>query len=153
VVQARYLEAISTDPILTEGAYRAAVAHYTELLGENNRETLAVRSLLAQFLKRQNRLEEATAEWRALSDAVTNGAVARDDPLVSQFQGRYGECLKDIGRLEEAEPILIASHDAFIKRDPASRGAKLARERLRDLYTKKGDPDRAAKYAEPTPGG
>ncbi len=153
LVYARVHDLLGADPAEIERAYAAAITEYTRLMGESNRETLGVRSLYATFLRQRERFEEAEAQWRVLVQAVTSGVVPPDDPLVSQFQGRHGECLLAMGRLDDAEPILITSYDAFVKRDKNSLGSKLARQRLRDLYTQKGQPDKAVLYAEPAPGG
>ncbi len=151
LIRTEVLDKPGSDPAQTERAYRAAVEHYSRLMGETNIETLDVRSRLATFLRKQggDRLVDAAAEWKKLADDVT--AVHPDDKRVPMFRGRYGEVLMEMGRLEEAKPFLLASHDGFEKLK--SDGLKIAKERLVTLYTRLNQPEEAAKYAQPAPGG
>ncbi len=145
LVYARVNDKLGTDPATTERAFRDAIDHYTRLMGETNIETLSVRSQLAMFFRDHDRFEEAAREWKSLVDIVTSGAVRPDNPVIAQYQGRYGESLLLMERYTDAEPVLLASLAGY-KQRTRGRGFELVNGWLNDLYTRMGMPEKAAEY-------
>ncbi len=144
LVYAQVHDKLGANPVETERVYRRVIDEYARLMGESNRDTLNVRSQYAMFLRNQGRFEEAVTEWGDLVGEITS-VVDAEDPVISQWQGRYGESLLLAGRLDEAEPILLTSLEGY-KRRPPGKGFHLVNTWLNDLYTKKNMPEKAKEY-------
>ncbi|MEO6195879.1 MAG: tetratricopeptide repeat protein, partial [Thermoanaerobaculia bacterium] len=69
---------------------------------------------------------------------------------VADTESVLGSCLTALGRFEEAEPLLLASYPVLEndKGDGAKHAAE-ARQRIVELYTKWGRPERVAALPPP----
>jgi tetratricopeptide (TPR) repeat protein len=71
-------------------------------------------------------------------------------PLLAQAELQLGDCLRRLGRTDEAEPMLVAAHTGLASSLGASDPlAQRARQALVALYGATGRPDRAAELADP----
>jgi hypothetical protein len=67
--------------------------------------------------------------------------------MTALTSGALGECLTTQKRYDEAEPLLIASHDSLVKSQAAHNPRTLlAQRRLIELYQRWNKPELADKY-------
>jgi serine/threonine protein kinase/Tfp pilus assembly protein PilF len=104
--------------------------------------TLFARALALRNLERLHEAEQAYREMGAL----WRQAYPRGDALNPDLQFHYGECLLALGRFEEAEPLLLESHERFETSTivPIERASIL--RMIVDLYDAWGKPEQAAAY-------
>lgn len=101
---------------------------------------------LALVLARTDRCSEAEPMLRR-AIAILAGAPPVDQRQLATIEGRLGECLTALGRLAEAEAVLLESHRRIVAiRGPGSRAERSAAQRLERLYTLAGNAEQAARY-------
>jgi tetratricopeptide (TPR) repeat protein/predicted Ser/Thr protein kinase len=101
---------------------------------------------LADVLARTGRCDEGAPLLNRAMDIV-RAATPVDERLLATLEGKLGECLITLGRLSEAETVLLESHRRLVAlRGPAANAARSAAERLARLYVLMGHPERAAMY-------
>jgi thioredoxin-like negative regulator of GroEL len=67
-----------------------------------------------------------------------------DHPLLAATRAEYAATLISLGRLDEAEPLLLPSFEVLRKQD--NRRSRRTRQALVDLYVGQGNPKLAGKY-------
>ncbi len=115
-------------------------------LGPAHRLAVQARDALGASLLREGRGAEAAAILQRNLELRTE--TAPGSWQTASTQSRLGECLLTLGRFAEAEPLLLASHEALRKnaaKIPASSQAELARAgaRIERLYTAWEQPAKA----------
>lgn len=98
-----------------ESLYRDQLGHERKALGERHPQTLRTANNLGQTLQRLGRAAEADTlygEWLPIADAVLSGD--QWEPAI--FRIGWGNALIDLGRLDEAEPLLRQAESVLVNR-------------------------------------
>jgi eukaryotic-like serine/threonine-protein kinase len=101
---------------------------------------------LASVLVAEGKAEEAEARAREALSIFR----AKQPPThwrIADTESVLGSCLTALGRFQEAEPLLLASYPALANdKGDGAKHAPEARQRIVELYTKWGRPERLAAY-------
>jgi tetratricopeptide (TPR) repeat protein len=125
---------------------REAVEIQSKTLNPTHRRTLSAAALLARILA-------AGGDWMGAEQAygelirLRRLAYSGDDLRIMMAQIERARCLEELGRFEEAEPLLLVG----LRRVEAEHGPNHAqtnavRDRLAALYEAWGKPDEAQPY-------
>ncbi len=128
-----------------EPLYREAVLITEEALGKDHFDTGVLLRNLASVLVTVGKATEGEAKAReSLAIFQTSDP---DSFRVADAKSVLGSCLAAQRRFDEAEPLLVQSYPVL--KEDTGDGAKYApaaRQRIVDLYTAWGKPERAAEY-------
>ena len=115
--------------------------------GDKHGQTLATVSQFGNFLLREKRFEEAQA---LLSEAVESGreVLDHDDYTMSLLLKELGKNMIQIGRLGEAEAILLESYEWGQRTRPGHQSNQESLQALADLYTRLNRLEKAAEMRE-----
>jgi hypothetical protein len=136
---------------VADGRLEEAEAISRELLslaikrfGEDSPETALARSRLANALVRRGaKLDEAESAIRSAL-AVRERILPPSDWALQGTRSILGEILLRTGRIDEAEPLLVESHQVMAASPLAPAMARRdARDRLIELYVRQGRHDQA----------
>lgn len=105
-----------------------------ERFGDSAVETSMVRTLMADVLRRMGRLDEALPLSRRAAAELRASQTA--DPILTNWaEGNLGACLADTGQFDEAESLLLASHEHLVAAIGACHPAcKDLHDRITELY-------------------
>ncbi len=116
------------------------------LLGEEHAVVGLTRGGLGQVHLKSGRFVRAERELRG-AGAVLAAALGEGHWRTASSNGNWGMSLVRLGRFEEAESVLLASHDVIVKeRAGVASFETNARKRMIDLYEAWGRPDQALKW-------
>jgi tetratricopeptide (TPR) repeat protein len=128
-----------------EGCYREALSIATKTLGKDHVEKAIYQRNLASVLVATGKAVEAEPYVREAASIFrakrpTYWRTADADSVL-------GACLVAEGKFQEAESLLLKSYP-LLKADPGdgAKHATEARQRIVDLYTAWGKPEKAAEY-------
>jgi serine/threonine-protein kinase len=122
----------------SERLLRGLLATQERLGGPGAPDTFAPRNNLAMLLMKRGRQHEALAEFDIL-DAQVRARLGNDHPFAAIFASNRGECLAELGRLDEARRVLEGSHARLQARlGPAHERTRTAAQRLIAVYRKSG---------------
>lgn len=131
-----------------EQLYRDTLAIQIESKSAHS-ETFGTRNNLAMLLMKKGDLAAAEQEFIGVLDLASEHLGA-EHPYVLVFANNYGECLTQMRRFKEAEPLLLRTQTALLKVFGAQHDRVLkARARLADLYAAMQLPERAADWRVP----
>ena len=121
-----------------ERMLRGLLATQERLGGPGAPDTFAPRNNLAMLLMKRGRQREALAEFDIL-DAQVRARLGNDHPFAAIFASNRGECLAQLGRLDEARRVLEDSHARLLARfGPAHERTRTAAQRLAAVYERLG---------------
>jgi len=129
-----------------ERCYREALA-IVEAVSDSDPKTRAIfMRNLASVLVTEGKAVEAEAKAREAL-AIFRAKQPPKHWRIADTESVLGSCLTALGHFEEAEKLLLASYPALEndKGDGAKHAAE-ARQRIVELYTKWGKPERVAEY-------
>jgi len=129
-----------------EVVFRETVDIDRRVLGPDHIDTLYALGNLAHALCEQEEFTEAVSHFESFDD-LAGKALPEDSPILLTFRGRHGKCLTQMGKYEQAEPLLIDT----LSKLRASLGEDHARVRgvitdIIALYDSWGKPGQAAEY-------
>jgi serine/threonine protein kinase/tetratricopeptide (TPR) repeat protein len=129
-----------------ERCYREALSIADAVAGSDPKIRATFMRNLASVLVAEGKAAEAEAKAREALSIFR----AKQPPThwrIADTESVLGSCLTALGRFEEAEPLLLASYPALEndKGDGAKHAAE-ARQRIVELYTKWGRPERLAAF-------
>jgi serine/threonine-protein kinase len=129
-----------------EPLYRQAIAILEVSVGERHEYTATTRCRLAVLRQRQGQLDDAARMYRECIPMLAE-SLPDDHDILAGFRSRFGSLLALQRRFEEAEPLLLDSHEKFVARFGAEhRDTKASAQRVADLYDQWGKPEQAAEY-------
>jgi len=140
--------ALKTQDKLTEAEElaRRTLEMRQAALGPEHPDTLKSTSDLALILHDQRRYDEAAVLHQRLIEITSRRTPARP-AKTAVHQRNYGDCLRRLGRYQEAETQLLAAYQAAqAVLGPQHNQTKDAARLLASLYEAWGKPDRAATY-------
>jgi serine/threonine-protein kinase len=145
-----HLRQAQDDAPEAEKLYREALATAGESLGPDHPNRAIFLRNIAFALLTQGKVDEAEATIR---EALAIFRKKQPDSWrTADAESVLGSCLAAQRRFQEAEPLLVRSYTA-LKQDEGdgAKQASVARQRIIDLYTAWGRPDRAAAYQTAAP--
>jgi hypothetical protein len=78
---------------------------------------------------------------------IYGSSLPEDHWKVGEARSLLGRCLGEMGRFEEAEPLLIEGYERIERKlGPRHRTTNQAIHRLIEFYEASGNPDAAARY-------
>lgn len=135
-----------------EAAHREALDMRRELFGDEHTDVATtLHNLATVLLERSGRIEEAQALAR---EALTQRRrlLPEAHPDTAQTASLLAACLIELNRLDEAEALLLASHETLERVNGSEhRRTRLAIERLINLYERSGRADEADVWRERRP--
>ena len=137
-----------SDAAAAEPLLREAVDILLVSLGERHEFTATSRCHLANALHAQGELQEAERLSR-LCLAVLEEALPADHDVLAGLRGKFGALLTTMQRFEEAETVLLDSHEKLRARfSPEDRNVAAAARRLVQLYEAWNRPEQAERYRQ-----
>ena len=134
-------------PATAEPLFRKNLIMLKEELGDIHPFVGTTHHNLAQARLFQGDPEEAMREVEE-AIRIRKEAMGEDNPYVAISVGLRGAILAETGQFEEAEQILLATHEVLNEAfGPQSLYVRDARKRLHQLYTDWDKPEQAASYA------
>src|SRR5690606_19535652 len=131
-----------------EGTYRRILEIKSRSANARDPETWGTMNNLAMLLQRLGDLEGADAMFREVM-GVSKPLADSVPHLVAIFRNNHGDCLREMGRHEEAERELKESLAVLeAKFGPAHARVAKGKERLVKLYEAWGRDADAARYRE-----
>lgn len=133
-----------------EDLLREALGVTAAVRGTDHADYFIVLANLGKTKWAQDQCEEAEPIMRRAVDGLRR--TLPKDPLRAPLQAQYlGDCLRRMGRYDEAEPLLIESHAAIrSRRGDQDEMTRDAAAMIVALYDEWGHPDRAAPYRTPS---
>jgi len=130
-----------------EPLLRESIATNREVLGPNHPDLASDLSNLASTLQHLGRLAEAEDPWLECLDIRRR--TLPGTPLLALTERQYGRLLVELGRLDEAEPVLLDVAPVVLGFEPGRTdyAGQLLRT-LVELYEQRGDTAAAAHWAE-----
>jgi tetratricopeptide (TPR) repeat protein/tRNA A-37 threonylcarbamoyl transferase component Bud32 len=130
---------------------REALEIQRKTLGPAHGRTLSSAALLARIFAAEGNWTEAEQAYVELL-RLRQRAYPGDDLRITMAQIEQARCLKELGRFEEAEPLLLVG----LRRVEAAYGPQhgqtnAVRARLAALYDAWDKPDQAEQYRDPDP--
>lgn len=118
------------------------------LMGEANLSTLLVLHNQALAFGAEGRHEDALAQQETILSLLADSPVARTWHA-DLFRRAHGETLLALGRPIEAEPVLLAAHEALLAAlGPDHRQTRIAARDLARLYDSFGESDEAQAWRD-----
>lgn len=136
---------LRAQPIEAESLLRNALSIYAETLPPDHPHVGAALYLLGYLLVESQRQQDAlpllersvSIMGRAVPHSVTEAAV----------RSALGRAYMRVGRLTEAEPLLLSSYEDLRAKAPDHTNTTRAAQWLRELFEQSGRPQEAQKYA------
>ncbi len=129
-----------------EALYRETIEIRRKATGGRDPETWAPMNNLATLYQRRGKLAEADALFLELLD-LCGQSLPPDHPYAAIFSNNYGDCLIDLGRLDEAEKRLLSSQRVLESKFGIEHPRSVkGRARLVRLYEASGKPELAAPF-------
>jgi tetratricopeptide (TPR) repeat protein len=129
-----------------ESELRALIATRRQLFNTTNISFALTVDTLADVLNRQHEYAEALKVAREAREAVGRTAGV-DHWRWAAVNRTFGTALAGLGRYAEAEPILLESYELMrSKRGEQHRATSMVAQRVVELYTSWGKPERAAEW-------
>ncbi len=100
---------------------------------------------LASKLRQQGSITEAMEIYEGALDLLLE-KLPKDHPSTARLKLGLGTCLYDLGRYDEAEPLMLEAYATFLEKNV---NVDAARKSLASLYETWNKPDLAARYANP----
>jgi hypothetical protein len=140
-----------SDAAAAEPLLREAVGILLVSLGERHEFTATSRCHLANALHARRELQEAERLSRLCLD-VLEEALPADHDVLAGLRGKFGALLTTMQHFEEAETILLDSHEKLRARfSPEDRNVAAAARRLVLLYEAWHRPEQADTYRKLMP--
>jgi eukaryotic-like serine/threonine-protein kinase len=134
----------ASDDLRAERVWADAVATYTAQLGAGNPKTAGIEISHAGALRKLGRHADADSVLRRAIATLETAAPA--DSRLARARRDRGEVLWDLGRFAEAEPLLLAVHDALAARTGNDEARTEHLRRLVAFYEAWGRGPQADRY-------
>lgn len=122
--------------------------------GETSRETLILKINMGRFYTDQKKFDQALPYYQTALQGFE--ATIPEHWMTAASRGYLAECLADLKRFDEAEPVMLKAYAEITKALPPTHGrSRAVAKAAAKMYTEWGKPDQAreweAKAAAPPP--